>query len=95
MKIPDKLKIGGHWFEVIKAYDRLKLHGSDDEGASTNFYSRIWIDTSMSKSEQEETLIHEIIEMINTMHDMKLNHQTISTLGEAIYQILIDNRILR
>ena len=93
MKIPTKLKIGGHLCDIIYD-DTYKEHGDTHAGTTIPAYTKIFISTIASKSVQEETLIHEIIEFINNGNDLQLSHQSISTLGECLYQVLKDNKLI-
>ena len=96
MKIPNKIKIGSHWYSV-KFADLDKIGGNDEPGISYLLKNKIFINTNnnISRSQQEQTLIHEIIEAINYNYELSLPHQSISILGETIYQVLNDNKFLR
>jgi hypothetical protein len=84
------IKIGDKRYEVI-----LEKHGSKtmtSSADSTHFYQRIRIDLEERKFDGiEGDLWHEIIEMINTEYNLKLDHQTITALGSSVHQVLIDN----
>jgi hypothetical protein len=41
-----------------------------------------------------DDLLHEVVEAINCLYDLPLNHQTITTLAEALHQVLRDNRLV-
>jgi len=40
-----------------------------------------------------EAIIHEIVEIINESHELKLPHHKIMTLGAAIHQVMVDNKL--
>ena len=88
-----KLKILGHNYEVILDpkldFDSRKVgecHTGDNWIKICSIYKR---------SRQEEALIHEIIEAINYHLELELEHPKISSLSEALYQVLKDNKLLK
>ncbi len=88
MRIPDTLKIGGHSIEVLCqewALDRL--------GGSHIVPNKIYINSAACRSQQEATLIHEILEHINDSCDLQLTHGQIATLETMLYQVLVDNKL--
>jgi len=91
MNIPDNIKIGGKIFKIglanLNKTDNRKEYG----GQSSIFKHWIKIQCDMPDSQKEETLIHEIIEIIANMNDLGLNHTQISTLSNSLYQVLVDN----
>jgi len=89
MQIPDVIKIGGHFFEIQKVTSKY----IDTAGTCGNFYNLIQININAAQSVQEESLLHEIIEAIDTANDFKLSHMIISTLAESLYQVLKDNKL--
>ena len=89
IKIIKKLKIAGYEFEVILK-DRTK-DGSERSGSMLFSRQIIWIDSNQNKEQQESSLLHEIIEVINMANDLNLNHQQICVLEVGLYQVLKDN----
>ena len=89
MNIPDIIKIGGHYFEVKKTTSKYVSNTATCE----NFYNLIQINTDAAQSAQDEALLHEIVEAIDTANDFKLSHMIISTLAENLYQVLKDNKL--
>ena len=94
MKIPKTIKIGGFNYQVILK-DRYKEDGSTDLGTHSVHQLKIWIDREMVQQQQEETLLHEIIEAINDHNDLKLEHNQISGISNNIYQVLKDNQLIK
>lgn len=92
MQIPNKLKIGPHTYKVIfRDLDK-------DEARANSGYCRlvdneIYINSNMARSQQESTMIHEAIEAINFIHELKLEHEQITALETAFYQLLVDNKL--
>lgn len=93
MKIPKKLKIGGHWFNITLG-NLLKEKSVDSSGRFVPRYNKILIDTDSTQSNQEATLIHEIIEVIDHQNELNLEHKTICILENSLYQVLKDNDLL-
>lgn len=88
MKIPKKLKIGGHLVSVV--FDSTRFE-TDDSGLSDRNKNEIVIDRHLAQSQQESTLIHEILHYINA----PLDHALLDSLSEQLYQVLSDNDLLK
>jgi hypothetical protein len=84
--IPTGVKAGGVVFNIQKDPEMTECDGKVNYRTAT-----ITIGTGMVFSKEEETLMHEIIEIIDEAHELKLPHRTIMTLGTALHQILVDN----
>ena len=96
MKIPKQIKIGGHIYKIIYK-DGFKDTLNDKPGICKLLGNKIFVNKNndCSLSQQEESLIHEIIEAINYNYQLDLSHQNISILGSTIYQVLKDNKLLK
>ena len=94
MKIPKQIKIGGHICKIIFR-DRVKEDGIDHLGSYNVRCSKIWIANDLTKSQQESTFLHEIIEAIDYCNQLELNHKQITTLEHNLYQVLKDNKLLK
>lgn len=79
------IKIGGHQFTVDL------IDGLADSGSTDTALNKILLNKNLSKSNQQSTVIHEILEAINSIYDLNLPHQTIQTLEAALYQIYKDH----
>lgn len=92
MKIPKKLKIGGHVYK-IKFLDIVRLDGltGDEMGYCDKEKNEIRIQKGMSQSQTEETLIHEILHGINNV----VSHETTESLAHSLHQVLKDNNLLK
>lgn len=51
----------------------------------------IAIDPGQCAGQQGDTLIHEMLEAINSMIELRLEHRTITSLGAVLHQVLRDN----
>lgn len=88
MKIPTQLKIGGHIYK-IKLVDPEEL--DKDCGQQNRARNTIKIRNDLPKSQLEETIIHEVLHAING----DLKEETVDFLSNAIYAVLVDNRLLK
>ena len=89
MKIPKKLKIGGH--EVGVLFEELEGHAD-----ASHILNEIRIDPSLAQSHQEASLFHEILHYLNpTMDDTQMGHALLDSLAEQLYQVLKDNDLLK
>lgn len=80
----DKIRIAG------KSYNLIYVDGLGDSG-SYDGQDTILIKNELSVDDKVSTLIHEILEIFVQLYDLKLDHQTISTLEVALFSILKDN----
>lgn len=85
MKIPNKLKIGGHTVEV-KLVDNI-------EGGNLGLWdpkeNLIVLDKTQPASQIEVTLIHEVLHAVNILTD----HEKLEYLSQALYQVIVDNKL--
>lgn len=63
---------------------------------------QIFLDPGTTKQKNEQTLIHEILHAISwqtgltkRLNDPKLEEEMVSSLSFALYQVLIDNKMLK
>jgi len=85
------LKILGHFVEVYEDDNLINDRSAYGEWIYRKLY--IAIDGSTVRPVQQEKLWHEIIEAINEMDELNLNHHQIQSLATALYQITNDNDI--
>jgi len=93
MKIPPKIKIGGHLFDV--EYQSEEETGYEHSGSKLGWKNKIWLQKDMVQSKKESVLFHEILEELNYQHEFKLDHQVLSSIAEGFYQVLVDNNWLK
>ncbi len=91
MKIPKKLKIGGHMFTVEQKPIK------DCVGETYFEEARIVIEKRAKQTIKESTLIHEILcHCLNTTAGgNNKHHDLLDSLSEQLYQVLKDNKLLR
>lgn len=84
-----KVKIFGLLYDLI--FDTASCRRENRRGASNASYLDITIDPSFPISSQEETLLHEIFELIDYNLELGLDHKTIMALGVVMHQVIKDN----
>lgn len=95
MKIPKKIKIAGYNYDIKMIKDRGKEQGSENPASIYTRHQVIWIDVNQAKEQQESSLFHEIIEAIDFIYELKLEHNKISCLETGLYQVLKDNKFIK
>lgn len=88
MKIPKKLKIGGH---IVKIIEKEGFNIDSDCGEFEISMNTITIRKDLPKDQKEATLIHEIFHVCNTT----LDHELLDSLAEQVYQVFKDNGLLK
>lgn len=89
-KFPSQLKIGGHVIKIEQCVLK-DLNGESDFAKNT-----IRISKELPRSQQEATLVHEIIHFLNTSIDERdYGHALLDSLSEQLYQVLKDNDLLK
>jgi len=84
MKIPKKLKIGGHIVSIRLSDD------IEDNGFSDSQRNEIVLNKKLPQSQLEATLIHEIFHFLNTT----IKHDLLDSLSEQFYQVMKDNKLI-
>ncbi|MDA2921691.1 hypothetical protein MYX07_00310 [Patescibacteria group bacterium AH-259-L07] len=100
MKIPKKIKVGGHIYKVIYPYrfkEREDLYGRTNEGRKEIFVTNL--DANGNKLPQtkiEETFLHELLHAVDqTYNNNDLKEEIVARMGEGLYQVLKDNKLLK
>jgi len=88
MDIKNRLKIGGHEYTV----EFTEAENMDDSCGETDRHkNRIRICETDPRSQQEETVLHEILHALNS----GLKEEVIDGLAVGLYQVLKDNDMLK
>ena len=88
MRIPDHVYLGGIRIPVL-----IKYEGMDDAfGYYKSNEHEIWINGNFPIDIQHSTFIHELIEAIDTMWELKLKHSQIVALENGLYQAFTSSR---
>lgn len=96
MKIPDKLKVAGITYKIIKDYP---FSGESFSGQAIHTETEIRLGSSFqdkkyNQQKIDECFIHEIIHCIDSVYNgQKLDEDTIDRLSQGVYQVFKDNRI--
>lgn len=93
MRIPDKVKIGAHWFKV--EYKSDNDDGYEHSGTRFAWQGKIRIQKDLIPSKQKSVFLHEIIHEIDWQHGLKLQENQVESLAEGLYQVLTDNGFLK
>ena len=89
MKITPSVKIAGVTYE-IRMVPHLWLE-EECSGKTRNVRSIIDLEESMTPDIAKATLLHEIIEAIDSENELKLKHHKIQSLATQLYQVIKDN----
>lgn len=89
MKIPTILKIGGHKVKV-SIEDLEAVECSGDWDSTKNL---IRIHSEETKSQQEATLLHEIMHAMNANFTESFGHAFLESFSQQLYQVLKDNKL--
>jgi hypothetical protein len=94
MKIPRTLKIGAKKMKVVVTKSDNILDALQIGSWDGNRYIIELDNFSDAPIERlEECFLHEIIEAINGLYEMKLAHWKINAMGEILYQVIKDNKL--
>lgn len=91
MKIPTKLKIGGHIYKVELHKEGDVCEDAANCGTTNRVKGVIGINASNIRTEQEQTLFHEVFHVMNA----SIDHALLDSLSQQIYQVLRDNKLLK
>lgn len=90
MNLPDEVKVGPYGIKV-EVVDNLAVdreHGGEYSPREL----KISLDSSLRKR-HGEILMHEIVEAINDIYNLKINHDDMMVLGVVLYQVLKENKL--
>lgn len=96
MNIPDKVKVAGITYKVIKNHP---FNGESFSGQAVHTTAEIRLGGQFGgkkydKQKIEEAFIHEILHCIDSVYNSQgLNEETIDRLSQGIYQTFKDNKI--
>lgn len=90
MNLPDEIKVGPYGIKV-EVVDSLAVD-REHSGEYSPRELKISLDSSVRKR-HGEILMHEIVEAINDIYNLKINHDDMMVLGVVLYQVLKENEI--
>ena len=93
MKIPDKLKIGGHWLNIGFQSERREQY--DKMGTLCHWENKIILQEDLVESKQICSLFHEVLHEIDRQGFLDLTEKQITGISEGFYAFLVDNELLK
>ena len=91
MKIPEFIKIGGHTITVRLVFP------SDitNSGSYSSYYNLIRLESDYDTPEDSlaETFLHEIIEGIKNLNNLKVEHTELSVISESLFAVIRNNNL--
>lgn len=99
MNIPDKVKVGGYWYEIRKGYqftEQADLLGqADHDGLVIRLSDKDATGRDMPEQKKEEVFIHEILHCIDAVYNSaKLDEEIVERIAEGLYQVLKDMEVI-
>ncbi|MEK6880052.1 MAG: hypothetical protein AABY22_10610 [Nanoarchaeota archaeon] len=95
MKIPKKLKVGGHEYTIRITPVTDKAKGSNNWGRTYHATQEILIDKELSITKQEETFVHEIVHCIESFMESNSKENHVTRFSNGLYQVLKENNLLK
>lgn len=87
------IKIGGYLISVVQDHKILPNEGRI--GEYSPFEQKIKLSKGLSGQQENETLIHEILEAVNDIYELGLDHdEQLCKLSVVLHQIIVDNKHL-
>ena len=88
-KIPNFINVLGRRHNITQ----LPWDQHEALGSYCSQTGEIVITSESDQDRIEEAFMHEIIEAINDHCDLKMKHQTISTLSAVLYHTIVENQL--
>lgn len=91
-----KFKIGCHIFDIKFVHNNIieqKSKAKKDEyiyGVWRPDENIVYISKELSNSLKLSTIFHEIMHVVETIYDLRLSHQNVNIIGEALAQMFIE-----
>lgn len=93
MKLPTKVKIGGHWINIEFRSDQYEQY--DKMGTCCHWENRIILQKDLTESKQVSSLFHESLHEMDKQQYLGLTEAQIATISEGFYTFLVDNGFLK
>ena len=91
MNIPKSVNVLGRIYKVI-IHNEVKT-GNDHLGTHWGNKTAIYLNKNQSSQSMDSCFIHEILEAINYLQQLRLKHDQISRIETALYQVLKENKL--
>jgi len=86
-----KIKIAGYQVKVQESAHLLDNYNCFGEYSPTT--QTIKLDARLTRQQKEETLMHELLEAINSIYDLNLDHDNqLCKLSVVLHQVIKDNK---
>lgn len=95
MKIPKTVRLLGFDYAIELCEDSQRDKNNYNFGQADMRFQKITIDKRQAAAGQEQTLLHEILEVLNYELQLELPHNKLMSLAGTFYAVLRDNRMLR
>jgi len=100
MKLPNKVKIGGHWYKVVFPYrfiERVDINGhTDSDILEIKIANGDGYNQKLANSKVMELFFHEVLHAIDDVYNAnQLEEATVKRLGQGLFQFLVDNGYLK
>lgn len=85
-----KIKIAGYSINVIE--DPNLIANESRLGEYSPFLQQIKLASHLTEQQKTETLIHEVLEAVNDIYELNLDHdEQLCKLSVVLHQIIVDN----
>jgi len=89
MNVPSSVKVGA--FIIAVNRDPFLMASREAYGEYHPSKLEIVLDTNLNKQKEGETLLHEMLEAIDAIYDIELDHHKLSLMATALHQVVIEN----
>ena len=91
----EKIKIGWKEYKIehSKVKSTLVVEGSECYGQISYDDQVIYLREGNTEEQDRATLIHEALHGISDMYYLKLDEETVTRLGDALYTVIKDNQL--
>lgn len=93
MRIPKKIKGYGSTYSVVQRKNLKDKDGKWD-GLVSHAKRQIKIEKLQHHSDREESLLHEILHIVNRNERTKLSEKKVERISQGLYQVLRENKLL-
>lgn len=90
MRIPARICIAGHVY-TVEMRNRERDDGVSKYATVNHAEQKIWIDSAVHEEQQGSSFLHEVLEVLDYLYNLKLKHENISLLETGLYEVLKGN----
>ena len=85
-----KIKILGFEYDIIQ--DKL-ADKSNAAGSVNTLEQKIWIDINQHEEKKQSSLVHEVLEELNEILNIRLKHPQIELLEAGLFSVMKENKL--